>query len=386
MFTSARSWGCTGLFAVVLTACSSVPMATPSPVVDEPPAAVMAAALEDLGGEAPVDTTVAPSPATTTSTSSTTSTVTPAPLEAAAATEDPAEAAPMQEAPPAFEGPAPEAQPAVFDPGPAGGGIWAVVIGIDDYPGGSHDLLSAGNDARDMDAVLARAGSPPEQRLRLTDGQATADNIRRSLDWLVDRAGPDATAVFFFAGHVRDLGGGTEAMVGSDGGVVHDKEVARRLRGLHAARTWIVLAACYAGGFDEVLAPGRILTAAAPAGRLAYENLSMRRSYLVEYVLRQAVLNGRAPGPISVESAFAWGEAAIRKDYPDRVPVQFDRLAGDLPLGGAGWSNPPPPPRQDPPPPPPRREPPTTTTTTPPPEEEESCGIFGAILRCPEDD
>src|SRR3712207_8145269 len=51
-------------------------------------------------------------------------------------------------------------------PGPSSGGAWAVVVGIDDYPGGRHDLRSAGNDALDMDAVLARQGIGAERRDR----------------------------------------------------------------------------------------------------------------------------------------------------------------------------------------------------------------------------
>ena len=359
MVVSARSWGCTGLAIVILAAGAR--LSSPSPVVTSPPP---------------------------TSTYASTSA---APVVAAAWDGAPSPAgAPMPEAPPAFDGPAPAPTPPppMIDQGSGGDGTWAVVVGIDDYPGGSHDLRSARNDASDMAAVLTAAGVPPERQIRLADGQATADVLRRALDWLVARAGPDATAVFFFAGHVRQLGSGTEALVGADGRLVHDTEVAHRLRNLRAAQTWIVLATCYGGGFDEVLAPGRILTAAAPAGELAYENLRLRRSYLVEYVVRRAMLEGEAPR--SVEAAFAWGEAAIRRDHPRRLPVQFDWLDGELVLGVPTTAVVARSPRSDGRPPP--SPPPTTTTTTVPnreseeADEEAGCGItLGTLVHCPDE-
>ena len=210
------------------------------------------------------------------------------------------------------------------------GGVWAVVIGIDDYPGTGSDLRSAVADAGDVDAALARYGVPTERRLVLTNGQARAATIETALDWLVAHASADATAVLFYAGHVRKLDD-AEAIVGADGDVVLDGEVASRLARLQAHRAWIAIAACYGGGFTEALAPGRILTAAADADGLAYENATYGRSYLVEYMVRRAMLGGAADD--SIEQAFAWAADSLRRDHPDRVPFQIDRTDGELVLG-----------------------------------------------------
>ena len=267
-------------------------------------------------------------------------------------------------APEAFDGvpaaavaPPPQLIP-LAPPVPTGQGVWAVIVGIDDYPGSAHDLRSAVNDAGDMDAALARYGVPPEQRVRLTDGQADAATIERGLDWLTAHAGPDATAVFFYAGHVRKLSARTEAIVGADGRLVADTDVARHLDGLRARRTWLVIAGCYGGGFTEALAPGRILTAAAAADQLAYESPDLHRSYLVEYLVRRGMLEGQADR--SVEAAYAWASAALRRDHPDRMPVQFDDAPGELSLGV-------PPPLVPARPAPTNATPrPSTTTTAPP--------------------
>jgi hypothetical protein len=211
------------------------------------------------------------------------------------------------------------------------GGTWAVMIGIDDYPGTGHDLRSAVADAGDVNQALMHLGVPGDHRLFLRNGQASADNVRASVEWLDAHAAPDAVAVFFYAGHVRSMGGGTEAIVGADGGTVTDQELASLLDRLQAHRAWIALAACYSGGFTEVLRPGRVLTAAAPAGGIAYENEQFGRSYLVEYMVRRAMIDGLS-GSTTIEGAFDWARREIARDYPDRVPVQYDDDPADLDL------------------------------------------------------
>ncbi len=230
-------------------------------------------------------------------------------------------------------------------------GTWAVLIGVNDYPGDEFDLRSAVNDVNDVDQALAKLGVSGDRRLVLRDGQATAPTIRSAVDWLKAHASPEATAVFFFAGHVRKVGDTTEALLGADGETIEDRELAGMLDGLRAKSTWIGIAACYSGGFTEVLRPGRILTAAAPANSLAYENEAFGRSYLVEYMIRRGMLG---KGFTTVEAAFSWAATELKRDYPNRVPVQDDRLGGELDLrprtasqpnrAPSGGSPPPPPP------------------------------------------
>ena len=283
--------------------------------------------------------------------------------------------------PPAtFDGPAaPPAPPPATLHAPAGpgtGGMWAVMIGIDDYPGSRSDLRQSVRDANDTDAALAAYGIPADRRMVIRNRQATAGVIADAARWLVARAGPDATVVFFYAGHVRKLSSGVEALVAADGKLVTDQTLADLLRPLRARHTWIVLAACYAGGFDEVVAPGRILTGAAPANRLAYENSAYGNSYLVEYMIDRAMLQGRAAG--SVEQAFSWAVEALRRDHPDRLPVQIDRLDGELRLGPPPTSAAP----ATPPPTTPPSQPPPEQAPTPPPEDDDCVLTLGSLVGC----
>lgn len=274
-----------------------------------------------------------------------------------------------------------ELPPSRYDAATATGGTWALIIGINDYPGVRYDLRSAVNDADDVDQALARLGVTADRRMVLRDGQAGASTIRAALDWLTAHAGPDATIVLFYAGHVRKAERGREVLVGSDGGIVPDTEVAAMLDRSPAQRAWIAIAGCYAGGFDEVVRPGRILTAAAPSDRVAYENEGFGRSYLVEYMVRRGIL-GR--GLSTVEGAFAWASAELQRDFPERVPVQLDAVAGELDLRVGPPPPPPPPPSSSSSPgsgaaPPPGSSPPPSEPTPPP----DSCSTLTVgVVRC----
>ncbi len=245
-------------------------------------------------------------------------------------------------APPTFprtRSTAPRSTRTAYSPGPKDSGVWAVVVGIDDYPGADADLKAAVADARDVDSALAAYGVPASHRLVLLDKQATADNIRGALAWLVGRASPDSTVAFFYSGHVRQVAGDPdrdgeavdEALVAADGDNVYDGQVAGLLQGLEARSTWLGIAACYGAGFDDALANGRILTAAAGENDVAYENSSLGHSYMVEYMVRRAMLQGKAPS--SVQESFAWARAQIARDYPNRQPAIIDRSRGPIVLG-----------------------------------------------------
>jgi hypothetical protein len=225
------------------------------------------------------------------------------------------------------------------------GGTWAVVIGIDDYPGTDHDLHAAVNDANDVEQAMFMLGASGDHVLTLRNGDASAAAIRASIGWLAANAGPDAAAVFFYAGHVRKLDHDTEAMVAADGGDVSDIQLADGLSHMAARRAWIAIAACYGGGFTEVLAPGRVLTGAAPSDQVAYENTTLHRSYMVEYMVHQAMLEGKAAP--NVQAAFSYATAAIARDYPGRQPVEYDATDGSLDLRPQDPPAPPsPPPNQ----------------------------------------
>lgn len=281
-------------------------------------------------------------------------------------------AAPRQMAPPA----------AIHDSAVASqstkGGTWAVVIGINDYPGSANDLGSAVNDAYDTVQALNALGVDGDHILTLRDGQVTDRTLLQAVSWLAAHAGPDSVAGFFYAGHVRKSIYGNEEIVTSDGSPVSDATLAAALSKVQASRSWVAIAACYGAGFDEVLRPGRVLTAAAGANSLAYENSAIGRSYMVEYMIRQGILQGRAAA--TVQTAFRYALDRISRDHPGREPVQLDNGDGHLdlrPFGGRATSQP-----SDPPP---SQSPPTTekpASDRPPSNGSQTCTGSGLFKIC----
>jgi hypothetical protein len=257
----------------------------------------------------------------------------------------------------------------------ASGEVFALIIGIDDYPGTSADLGAAVADADAIDAALHGFGVPAGNRVVLRDGQARRADVEAAVRGLAAQGGPDATLVLAYAGHVRKVDRDTEELVLADGGSITDAELASLLAPARAQHMWFLLATCFAGGFTELMAPGRVLTGAADADSLAYESPELRASFLVHYLIHEAWLAGSA-GP-SVQAAFAYADARLARDHPERRPVQLDQHGGALVLGSgdpagpagqapSGSSRPGSGPSTSAPP---RPTSPTTTTTRPRPED-----------------
>ena len=240
-----------------------------------------------------------------------------------------------------------------------GGEVFALVIGIDDYPGESADLGSAVADADTIDAALAGFGVPAGNRVVLRDGQAQRADVVAAVQSLAAHSGPSSTLVLAYAGHVRKVDRDTEELVLADGGAITDVELATLVAPARAGRMWFLLASCFAGGFTELMAPGRVLTGAADGDSLAYESPELGASFLVHHLVREAWLQGAA-GP-SVQEAFAHAEAALAS-HPDRRPVQLDQLGVPLVLGSGDPSAAADtaPPSTDPRPPEPPPSPPTS--------------------------
>ncbi|MFP5256413.1 MAG: hypothetical protein ACLGI8_11255 [Acidimicrobiia bacterium] len=273
-----------------------------------------------------------------------------APLPAPSPEAPPVEATPIEPPPEQLVGElAPvEPPPPTYRSTAGRGEVLSLSVGIDDYPGSSADLRWAGADAVTVDDALARFGVPASNRVLLRDGQARREALIAAIRSLVAEAGPGTKAVFAFAGHVRKLDRDTEAMVTADGDTITDAELAALLAPIQADQVWVLMAACFAGGFTEVLAPGRVLTAAADASSLAYESSTIGGSYLIHHLVREAWLEGRA-GP-TVQEAFAHAAAATA-GHRDRRPVQVDQAGGPLwfgPAGAAQPSGPPPAPASEP--------------------------------------
>lgn len=140
---------------------------------------------------------------------------------------------------------------------------YAVLVGINDYPGDTEDLPSGGHDVEAMREVLVgHFGYRPANILVLRDREASRGQIRQVIQTHLAQAGPDGSALFYFSGHGLQLDGNAgvdieaddqdEALyVWADAGerssAIVDDELGAWVGGLATDRVLVVLDACHSG-------------------------------------------------------------------------------------------------------------------------------------------
>ncbi len=90
--------------------------------------------------------------------------------------------------------------PAAVDPGdwPEG---FAVVVGINDYPGTVNDLSYCVPDARGVAALLPKLGFTPEHVVTVADGAAKKANLTAEIAKIAPQMGPNDVFVLYYSGH-----------------------------------------------------------------------------------------------------------------------------------------------------------------------------------------
>ncbi len=131
---------------------------------------------------------------------------------------------------------------------------YAVVVGVENYPGGVPRAAYADRDAQAVMRHLEALGVPADHIRLLTEALATRGGIDASLRWLRLNAPSDATVFFYYSGHGIPGGKGTPYLAPSGvmAGDLADtayplSRLYRKLRLVEAARTLVILDACFAG-------------------------------------------------------------------------------------------------------------------------------------------
>ncbi|MEX0691323.1 MAG: caspase family protein, partial [Gemmatimonadales bacterium] len=148
---------------------------------------------------------------------------------------------------------------------PGGGdpnGKYAVVVGIDDYPGTPNDLRGPIDDATLVrDVLIERFGFPAENVVFLRDGEGNRAAIANAIVRHLGQAGPDGTAVFFYSGHGMRLrenigvtgrldpetGNNVDEALAVWDGMILDEEMALLLQYIQARNQLVVIDACFSG-------------------------------------------------------------------------------------------------------------------------------------------
>lgn len=205
----------------------------------------------------------------------------------------------------------------------------ALLIGIN-HPRGSSPLEGAVTDARYMHDALRLYGFQESEIIVLTEEAATIGAIRGALASFAARSSPTGTAVFAWAGHSSGTSFATY-----NGERFQASELASALSRVRS-KMFVALPTCYSAAYalPGIVGPGRVVVFSSSDSEYSWE-LGSAGSYMMIYLVREAMIEGHAPD--SVEQAFAYAHDTIAEKYPNRVPSMNDQLPGDLVLGPVSW-------------------------------------------------
>jgi hypothetical protein len=191
------------------------------------------------------------------------------------------------------------------------------------------------------------------------DGDATAGNIRKAMQWLTQHSAPDTFTLFHYSGHVciqgrGPCGGGHMYLWSVDNSFISDDEVGNNLQNLQGT-AWVDIAGCEAAAFDKgIHSPQRLFTAASQSNEKGYEDPDWHESVWTGYSVDQGMLQGQADSNgdhvVTVQEAVNWANPKSTQytqqgqNGPQHPYIQGG--SGDYNL--AAYAAPPPPP---PPPP-----------------------------------
>ncbi len=135
--------------------------------------------------------------------------------------------------------------------------VYALSVGVADYDRISP-LNRTDEDASRVTAALRSAGVLAPESVTLLNAQATRANFRRALNDITNAMGDDDLLLVFFSGHGEKVENMTTERDGSAETIelydaaLFDYELAEMFESIDA-RTLLVIDACFAGGFDNVI-------------------------------------------------------------------------------------------------------------------------------------
>lgn len=224
---------------------------------------------------------------------------------------------------------------------------WALIIGINDYAGGTRDTIGSYQDAEALRDHLLGLGWMPDHVLLVGNRSASRAGVLEALAWLASKTDARSTVVFHYSGHEKpyryDADNDGEArdvaLWLADNRLISDGKLGAAMGKVRAARMWINLAVCRAGGFDDpgMSAPGRVITYSSPESELSYEDPDVGHSVFGYYSIVEGMSGGAADRNIdfhvSVEEAFVYARPLVAERTSGlQHPVLVDRLAGDFDL------------------------------------------------------
>lgn len=215
---------------------------------------------------------------------------------------------------------------------------YAILVGINDYPGEGDDLLASVTSMNAMyDLLTIRYGFPYENVFTFTDQSANSVPIVNTFEHIVEEERIDSNDIFmfYFSGHGGNNSTGHEYVLLNDSRVYGGElnVLAEYLRTYHEPTVIMILDSCHSGGMaeDTDIAPDKTgvdteKTIVLMSVRADEEGLQTYHTSWFTHRLHKALANFADPvvdtdrnSKVSIEEAFAYAENQAFWKHPQMM-------------------------------------------------------------------
>ena len=193
---------------------------------------------------------------------------------------------------------------------------YAIIIGIEDYPGTSNDLFYCRDDALSIRNILTNEYNlETSNMISLLDTQATESAIINAFNNMSSRLNEDDIFLFYYSGH-----GGDDVILGEylcpydsipndPSHLFYDTDLNYYLGLLSCVEKYVIVDACNSGGLIlESQDTGRFILTACQDNELSYESSELQHGVFTYYFIHSvsAATDSNQDGGRSLEELFSY--------------------------------------------------------------------------------
>ena len=218
---------------------------------------------------------------------------------------------------------------------------YAIVIGVENYPGSSYDLDYCRDDAEDVYSFLiSNCNFEPENIILLLDSNATNSAIKNAFSQTYYKITSEDLFLFYFSGHGGDHSTWGEYLCPYDSiepfnpsHTYFDYVLEARLDSLNCAEKFVLTDACNSGGMIfECQATGTYMMTSCMDYEISYESSNLEHGIFTYYFLRSLnyASDSNNDGIISLEEQYHYVYSNVfRESGYDSRPQESDRITGE---------------------------------------------------------
>lgn len=221
---------------------------------------------------------------------------------------------------------------------------WAILIGINNYPGSSGDLPYSINEINSFKKTLINKGNWNESHIKkITDEEANHDNIIDSLEQLGEQESRFDISIIYFVGHGSKID--KNYSFSAYDSKIFDYELDTIFDG-YDGRIVLIMDCCKSGGFAEtVKGRGRIIMTACDKDGLTYQYSKLKSGffgYFLNLTLEKLTYTAEATFLIAAPLTYFYSRRLsdeLGEDYTVR-PKASDRTIGTIRIIKPGFLSP----------------------------------------------